>query len=147
MMMLLDLGCYAALLLLLVYMTRIIPSAKVSLTWNGTRLPGTVLKCDVGLMNRVGLLNTPALRCGDGLYLPGVKSIHTKGMHYPIDVIFLDDAKRILSFDRSVPVGVKRLKGPKGTSSILELGAGSIERLFSGIELHQTIEVIREPQP
>lgn len=146
-MMLIDLSCYAVLLVLLIYMTRIVPSSKVCLTWNGQRLPGSILKSDVGLMNRVGLLNTPALASGDGLYLPGVKSIHTKGMHYPIDIIFLDDSKRIVGFERSVLSGAKKIKGPKGTSSTLELGAGSIDQFFQGIELHQRIEVAHEPNP
>lgn len=139
-----ELICYIALLALLAYMTRISPGSKVTLKWNARLLPGHVLKCEPGLMNRVGLLNTPALAPGDGLYLPGVKSIHTRGMHYPIDLLFLDDSKRILAMHTAVAVGQRRIKGPKGTSATLELGNGTIDLFLQGIALHQYIEVIYE---
>ena len=136
-----DLICYTALLALLLYMTRITQGARVLLKYGDTVLPGRVLKCAPGLMNRVGLLNTPALAPGDGLYLPGVKSIHTKGMHYPIDILFLDDSKRILAFQKSVAAGQRRVKGPKGVSATLELGAGTIDQFLPGLELYKRIEV------
>lgn len=139
-----DFICYITLLALLIYMTRLRPGSKVSLKWGDTVLPGHVLKCEPGLMNRVGLLNTPALAAGDGLYLPGVKSIHTRGMHYPIDLLFLDDSKRILAFHKTVAHGQRRINGPKGTSAVLELGEGTIDRFLQDIALHQRIEVIYE---
>ena len=139
-----DVICYLVLLALLIYMTRINPGSIVSLKWGDTMLPGRILKCEPGLMNRVGLLNTPALAPGDGLYLPGVKSIHTKGMHYPIDVLFLDDSKRVLAFQKSVSVGQRRVKGPKGVSATLELGAGTIDLFLADLELYKRIEVLDE---
>jgi hypothetical protein len=139
--MLIDIICYLMLITLLIYMTRIKTNIRISLHWRGNVLPGTILRCEPGIMNRVGLLNTPTLDCGDGLYLSGVKSIHTKGMHYPIDLIFLDDSKRILSFTRATPTNQRKIKGPKGTSSVLEMGAGSIDTCFPDIQLHSRIEV------
>ena len=39
---------------------------------------------------RRGLIGRAALARGEGLVLPGTKSIHTFGMRFPIDVLFLD---------------------------------------------------------
>lgn len=139
--MLIDIICYVALVALLVFMTKVRPNTRITLRWQNSPLAGTVLQCEPGIMNRVGLLNTPTLAPGDGLYLPGVKSIHTKGMHYPMDLLFLDDTKRILSFYKSAVAGQRKIKGPKGTSSVIELGAGTIELLLPDIQIHSRIEV------
>jgi uncharacterized membrane protein (UPF0127 family) len=39
---------------------------------------------------RRGLIGRASLTRGEGLVLPGTKSIHTFGMHFAIDVLFLD---------------------------------------------------------
>ena len=139
-----ELICYIALLALLFYRTRISPGSRVSLKWGETTLRGRILRCEPGLTARIGLLNTPCLAPGDGLYLPGVKSIHTKGMHYPIDILFLDDSRRILAFQKSVVTGQRRIRGPKGVSATLELGEGTIDQFLKGLKLHQRIEVVDE---
>ncbi len=50
-----------------------------------------------------GLLARPPLQAGDGLLLRGEKAIHTVGMGYPIDVLFLDRAGRIVHLYHSMP--------------------------------------------
>ncbi len=50
-----------------------------------------------------GLLGRPRLQAGDGLLLRGEKAIHTVGMAYPIDVLFLDPSGRVVHLYHSMP--------------------------------------------
>lgn len=43
-----------------------------------------------------GLLGRVLLAPGDGLWLPGTKSVHTVGMRFAIDVVFVDRHNRII---------------------------------------------------
>jgi uncharacterized membrane protein (UPF0127 family) len=56
-----------------------------------------------------GLMGAAQLPSGSGLLLPGTSSVHTHFMRFPIDVVFLDSAYRIVS--------------------VVELAAGECERL------------------
>lgn len=44
----------------------------------------------------VGLLRTPSLSPGEGLLIVPCRGVHTLGMRYPLDLIYLDDQGRIL---------------------------------------------------
>ena len=52
------------------------------------------------------------------LLLPGCSSIHTFGMRFPIDVIFLDRQGRVLRVDRCVGPG--RVLLCRGAAEVLE---------------------------
>jgi uncharacterized protein len=43
----------------------------------------------------VGLLATPVLAAGDGLLIERTQSIHMFFMRYPIDVVFIDQQRRV----------------------------------------------------
>lgn len=73
----------------------------------------------------VGLLGRREFMAGDGLLLLGEQAIHTLGMLFPIDVLFLDREHRVL---RAVG-GLAPLRlGPlvRGTRSVLELPVGTL---------------------
>jgi uncharacterized protein len=44
-------------------------------------------------------------RAGAGLLIPGCRSVHTLGMRFPLDLVFLDDDGRVIELHRSVPPG------------------------------------------
>ena len=74
-----------------------------------------------------GLLGTKTLENGEGLLIPKCQGVHTFGMRYPIDVVFLDKSLRVLHTIQKMP--------PQHTSpiklsaqSVLELPAGTIDR-------------------
>lgn len=136
-----DVVAYAALLALLFFMTRVSHLERVSVTIEGQKIPGTVLRGRFQLNSRVGLLNTPRLAAGDGIILNGGRSIHTVGMHFPIDVIFLDEMMRVVGWLESLESGRKRVKGPPVTRYVLELGAGTISQYISGLKLNAKVEV------
>ena len=52
------------------------------------------------------------------LLLPRCPSVHTFGMRFPIDVMFLDRQGRVLRVERAVPPG--RLLRCRGATEVLE---------------------------
>src|SRR5262249_42461481 len=75
-----------------------------------------------------GLLGTRALASDEGLWITPSNQVHTIGMRYPLDLVFLDAENRVMATECSVAPG--RISGKVRTaSSILELPAGAIERL------------------
>jgi uncharacterized protein len=80
----------------------------------------------------IGLLGRRSLGLGEGLLLDPCSSIHTMGMRFSIDVVFLDRAGRVLGFaDDVVPNRVR--VSPRGTSKVLEVAVGNRSR--TGIHL------------
>jgi len=123
-----DLIIYLALTGLLYWSTRLTRNDRVKISVTGQHLPGPFLRVYPGLLSRVGLLNTPALAEGCGIFLVGAKCVHTVGMSFAIDIIFVDDRCRIIGTVEGALPGVKRLKGPPGTRHVLEMSAGSLEK-------------------
>lgn len=84
----------------------------------------------------VGLLSRSVMPKGEGLLLIPGGSIHTLGMRFPIDVVFLNRQMRILALAEHVRPWRIRV-APKGTRRVLELAAGQIaaNRLKQGIYL------------
>jgi uncharacterized membrane protein (UPF0127 family) len=67
----------------------------------------------------LGLALLPRRRAGEGLLIPSCSSVHTFGMRFPLDVLFLDDEERVLEVRRRVPPG-RVLRCP-GAMAVLEL--------------------------
>jgi len=74
----------------------------------------------------VGLLGQQELAAGAGLWLPGIDSVHTVFMQFPIDLVFLDKNLEVLQVNRSVRPGVLNV-GRRGAHHTLELGSGTLE--------------------
>ena len=51
----------------------------------------------------LGLSHLRLDEAGPGLLLPRCASVHTFGMRFPLDLVFLDRAGRPVSFRRAVP--------------------------------------------
>ncbi len=77
----------------------------------------------VTLLSRLlGLALLRPGRAGEGLLIPRCRSVHTFGMRFAIDVVFLDRERRALSVRRSV--ARNRVVGHRGAAAVLELPAG-----------------------
>jgi len=74
-----------------------------------------------------GLLGTRSLPEGDGLWIRPCRQVHMFGMRYPIDVVFVDDAHRVVGLTSDLQPGRISPKIP-GASSVLELPVGTIAR-------------------
>jgi uncharacterized protein len=103
---------------------------------------GRVLDCTTpagGLKVRVaknfvsralGLLVGAPLGPAEALLIAPCSSVHTFGMRYPIDVVFLDRDARIVRVCPEVPAG--RVRFAAGACAALEMRAGTAARLGLG---------------
>jgi uncharacterized membrane protein (UPF0127 family) len=84
-----------------------------------------------------GLLGSEQLLQDEGLWIQPCASVHTIGMSYPIDVVFLDKTARVLALRSAVPP--RRIACVFGADSVLELAAGAaaLLRVAAGSRLHK----------
>lgn len=80
-----------------------------------------------------GLLGHKSLPSGHGLLLLPCKSIHTFGMRFNIDLVFLDKDFRIIKVERSVKPCRFAFASPK-TKAVVEISSGWLpdDKLESG---------------
>jgi uncharacterized membrane protein (UPF0127 family) len=79
----------------------------------------------VAATRRARLLGLALLKreaAGPGLLIPRCRSVHTFGMRFPLDVVFLDDAMHPVSIRRRV--GPRRVALERRARAVLELPAG-----------------------
>jgi uncharacterized membrane protein (UPF0127 family) len=74
----------------------------------------------------LGLLITPKLEKDEGLWLVPCNGIHTFGMTYALDVIMLDDARRITRMEASLKPYRVLWKPGLDVASVLELPEGTL---------------------
>ena len=85
-----------------------------------TELLGLDLPVATTLRSRLlGLALLPRERAGPGLVIPGCRSVHTFGMRFRLDLLFLDEGDRVLGIRREVPPG-RFIRWP-GAMAVLEL--------------------------
>jgi uncharacterized protein len=85
-----------------------------------TELLGLEVPVATSAVSRLlGLALLPCGRAGSGLLIPRCRSVHTFGMRFPIDVLFLDERDRVIELRRSVPPW--RLIRCAGAMAVLEL--------------------------
>lgn len=95
------------------------------MTADGRPIARNVRVADKFTDRAIGLLRTERIGSDDGLLLIPAASVHTFGMRYAIDVVFLDRRMRVLNV--SPRVQPRRVCiGPSGAARVLELAAGRI---------------------
>jgi uncharacterized membrane protein (UPF0127 family) len=67
----------------------------------------------------LGLAGLDRSRAGAGLLIPRCASVHTFGMRFPLDLVFLDERSRAISVRRGVRPG--RIARERGAAAVLEL--------------------------
>jgi hypothetical protein len=75
---------------------------------------------------RKGLLGRDELPAGHGLWIVPCESVHSFGMRFPIDVIYLDRKKRVRKLRRQMTPW--RVSMCLLANSVLELPAGTIDQ-------------------
>jgi uncharacterized protein len=80
--------------------------------------------------------------CDGALLVDGVRSLHTAGMKFPIDVAFLSGDLTVLRVAHLKPW--RLALGGRGTESAVAMGAGSLERW--GVQVGDQLE-LREARP
>ena len=79
---------------------------------------------DHGPRRRKGLLGRNGLDEGEGLWIVPCEAVHTFGMRFAIDLIYLDRRKRVVKIRHRV--GPSRISGSLRAHSILELPPGTV---------------------
>ncbi len=78
---------------------------------------------DTSQKRRTGLLKHTSLPPGEGLVITPCEGVHTFGMKFPIDVLFISGRKRVLKVRPSMPRG--RISFCLRAHSVIELPAGT----------------------
>jgi hypothetical protein len=84
---------------------------------------------DTSRKRRVGLLKHKSLPPGQGLWIVPCEGVHTFGMKFPIDVLYLNRKKKILKVRPHM--GPRRISLCLRAHSVLELPAGTIARALT----------------
>ncbi|MGA2220107.1 MAG: DUF192 domain-containing protein, partial [Terracidiphilus sp.] len=58
---------------------------------------------DTGAKRSKGLLGRKGLAPGEGLWIVPCESVHTIGMQFPIDLVYIDRKKRVKKIRSAVP--------------------------------------------
>jgi uncharacterized membrane protein (UPF0127 family) len=85
---------------------------------DGVRLAGD------GANRRKGLLGRDGLAAGEGLWIIPCEAVHTFGMRFPIDLVYLDRKCRVVKIRSNVRPW--RLSACLRAHSVIELAAGTI---------------------
>jgi uncharacterized membrane protein (UPF0127 family) len=106
----------------------------------GVRLTESARVADTFLTRLVGLLRDKTLERGDGLWIVPCNSIHSIGMRFVFDAVFLDKNLRVVHLVREMkPWRISKMI--LSAHSILELPAGLISQ--TATELGDQFEMRR----
>lgn len=85
-----------------------------------------------------GLIGRASLEPGEGLLLLGTKGIHTIGMRFPIDVLFLNDDGQVIHMIHALKT-LRVSPYIKTSAMVLELPAGTLKE--TGTQVGDWIEI------
>jgi len=80
---------------------------------------------DSSAKRRTGLLSKTSLPPGQGLWIVPCEAIHTFGMKFAIDVVFLNKKRKVLKMTKGL--GKRKIAISLLAHSALELPAGTLE--------------------
>jgi uncharacterized membrane protein (UPF0127 family) len=98
---------------------------RVTNQTRGCRLADRADIADTSAKRRTGLLKHSGLDPGEGLWIAPCEGVHTFGMKFPIDVVFLNRKKQVLKTRPNMVRG--RIAVSLLAHSVLELPAGTLE--------------------
>lgn len=91
------------------------------------RLVATVARAETWWARGWGVLGRAGLPTGEGLWLPGVAAVHTVGVRFALDLLFLDADLRAVRLAPRTPPG-RWLVRAGHARHVVELGAGTLAR-------------------
>jgi len=97
---------------------------RVTNKTRGTMVADRADIADTSLKRRTGLLKHTGLAPGEGLWITPCEGVHTFGMKFAIDVIFLNKKKKVLKIRPNMVK--RRLALSLLAHSVLELPAGRL---------------------
>jgi uncharacterized membrane protein (UPF0127 family) len=103
-----------------------LPKLRVTNRTRGQLLADRADIADTSAKRRTGLLKHAGLAPGEGLWIVPSEGVHTFGMKFPIDVVFLNRQRKILKIRPNMVRG--RIAVSLRAHSVLELPSGTLER-------------------
>ena len=98
----------------------------------GTELARHVEKADSFWKRFRGLQGRPEMPSGEGLWIVPCRGVHTRGMAFPIDVLFLDASGTVVSLEENLAPG--RFAPVRWRArTVLELPAGTLRISRTGV--------------
>jgi uncharacterized membrane protein (UPF0127 family) len=88
-----------------------------------TLLADRALIADSSKTRKTGLLKHERLEPGEGLWIAPCEGVHTVGMKFPIDVLFLDKKRKVVKIRAAMPRW--RMAASLFAHSVLELPSGT----------------------
>ena len=88
-------------------------------------LADRALIADSSKTRKTGLLKHARLERGEGLWITPCEGVHTVGMKFPIDVLFLDKKRKVVKIRAAMPRW--RMSACLRAHSVLELPSGTAE--------------------
>ena len=107
--------------------------AKVWNRTSGSLVADRAQIANTSSLRRTGLLGHERLDAGEGLWIVPCEAVHTFGMKFAIDVVFLNRQKKVLKIARDVRRG--RIRLCLRAHSVLELASGTAGSLAPGDQL------------
>ena len=99
------------------------PKLRVRNQSRNTVLGDRVGIADTSATRRTGLLKHSRLEPGEGLWIAPSEAVHTFGMKFPIDVLFLDKKRKVLKIRNDM--ARSRMAICLRAHSVLELPSGT----------------------
>ena len=84
---------------------------------------------DTSRTRKIGLLKHARLEAGEGLWITPCEAVHTIGMKFPIDVVFLSKKRKVLKIRREMKKW--RMAVCLRGHSVLELPAGMCQKALT----------------
>jgi uncharacterized protein len=107
-------------------------NVRAVLVSSDKELAARITVADTFFSRLKGLLGASSLPRGEGLWIIPCKAVHTFGMRFPIDLLFLDREQRVVSLISClVPNRITAFY--RSAVSVLELPAGSLDGLSPDI--------------
>jgi uncharacterized membrane protein (UPF0127 family) len=114
-------------------------SILVKNSTRGKTLADRALLANTSQERRTGLLKHTSLPPGEGLWIVPCEAIHTFGMKFPIDIVYLNRDKKVLK--TRTAVGPRKISACLRAHSVLELPAGTLE--VTGTETGDFLEITK----
>ena len=92
----------------------------------GTLIAAKVRRADSFFSRLKGLLGTDSLPEGESLLIYPCSSIHTLGMNYPIDALFVNSQSIVVKVEKELSPG--SLAGASKAHYVIELPAGTADK-------------------
>ncbi len=97
---------------------------RVTNATRNTTLGDRIDVADTSQKRRTGLLKHTSLPAGEGLIITPCEAVHTFGMKFAIDVLFLSRTKKVMKVRAAMPR--RRISMSLLAHSVLELPAGTV---------------------